>query len=86
MTEQQYTLEFRVDDIPEYGSLFIRDGEQVVNKHIGEIMHNWNSVIKYYKGLKRQVPKGVENREAILAGYTTYIKHLKEQRDKEMGR
>jgi len=53
---------------------------------IGEIMYNWNSVIKYYKRLKKQVPKGVENREAILAGYTTYIKHLKEQRDEEMGR
>lgn len=39
---------YRVDDIPKYDNLFIRDGGRVfvVNKHTGEILHNL-SVMEY---------------------------------------
>lgn len=39
---------YRVDDIPNYDNLFIRDGRRVfvVNKHTGEILHNL-SVLEY---------------------------------------
>jgi hypothetical protein len=51
MTEQyKYIKEFRVDDIPKYDNLFIRDGEQVfvVNKHTGEISSTL-SIAEYVK-------------------------------------